>query len=101
MTYNEIINLLEFEHRRNELGVTVDPLITKAPVYCSKKSASSNTWSAARQEGKRPAYVFTIRRFEYSGQTQVEYNGRTYEVERTYEVGHDELELHVGEVIGL
>jgi len=101
MTYDEIINLPKFENVLDELGVDSDPVVESTPVYCSKKSASSSTFNAARQEGKRPAYVFTIRRFEYGGQTQVEYSGRRYEVERTYAVGHDELELHVGEVIGI
>ena len=107
MSYNEIINLIELDTELDELGVDTDPEVISTPVYCKRKSASSAAFNAARQggnarqEGKCPEYVFTIRRFEYSNQRFLDYNGNRYEIERTYEIGHDELELHTRGAIGI
>lgn len=102
MTYDHLITLIKVEYGddTDENGVEISNRIP-TPVLCNKKSVSSSVFYSAKQEGLRPSYVFTINKYEYDGQQEIEYEGKCYRVMRTYEAGYEEIELTVGEVVGI
>lgn len=61
---------------------------TTSTVYCTVKSVGMNEFYRAKEYGLAPSIVFTLTdAADYAGQKFVTWNGKLYEVIRTYQTG--------------
>ena len=97
--FNEIIELVNKQYLVDNLGQQI-PLTTSREVFASRKSVKQNESLMCGQIGFKADYMFVIRSEEYNDEKQVKYNGKTYDIYRTYLTFGDFLELYVGEKIG-
>ena len=92
MLFNDVIELVSVTHTRNDAGELV-PHETKREVFANRKSVRQSEFYAAAQIGLRLEQMFEVLEADYDGETLVIYDGKRYEVERTYSRGHERLEL--------
>lgn len=74
-----------------------DEEIEKTTVYAEVCSVTQSEYVAAGKQDIKPAYKFEVWQFEYSGQTDIMYNGQRLTVYRTYQRGDDRIELYTEE----
>ncbi|MED4783445.1 phage head closure protein [Brevibacillus choshinensis] len=94
MTYDyELTLILPGRVEQDEIGneIPVDPIETT--ILCDLKSVSRSEFYNAAATGLRPELVFVIHKYEYNGERLVEFDGKRYNVLRTYATGIEELEL--------
>ena len=99
MNRSSICWLVSTTYTQDKYGVA-QPTEKKAKRYCRVRSASSQEFFEAGQQGIKPQYQITMLRAEYSGEQTVEYNGTRYAVYRTYEPNTDEIELYLEVRVG-
>lgn len=66
---------------------------TKTNVYTTKKSVRQTEFYQSAGAGIRLEVVFEIHSFEYNGETLVEFEGKRYIVERSFDKNSDTVEL--------
>lgn len=81
----------------DEYGIPQKVSEDRADVYAGIRSVSASEFFNAGREGLRPEWQFTMFLDDYDGQKIVEYNGKQYEVYRTYYGRSDKVELYVQE----
>lgn len=72
---------------------------TTASVICTVKEITRAEWVAAQQKSLSPAACLRVFFRDFSGQKLAEFNGKRYEVYRTYQSG-DYVELYLAERVG-
>lgn len=73
--------------------------ITERTVFADKQSVSQSEFFAAGQSGLKAQYKFVVRLSEYKSENELLFEGKSYTIYRTYEIGENiELycELRVG-----
>lgn len=73
---------------------------TKTTVLCNVKSATRMDKFLSRKQGLSPSKIFTIHRYEFGGETELEFEGVRYSVIKEYSVGIEETELTCERVTG-
>lgn len=91
---DDTLKLLSTTYENNKYGVPVET-ITAKEVFCKKSSVTRSEFFNAGRNGLNPAFVFTVFKGEYAGESICEYNGETYAIYRTYETDSDYIELYV------
>lgn len=66
---------------------------TEVEVWADQKSVGRSEFYQASQAGMKADLIFAIHASDYSGQTEIKYEGNTYDVTRTYQKGLDVVEL--------
>lgn len=69
-------------------------------IYAEVESITQSEFVAAGKKDIKPAYKFIVWQFEYSGQTDVRYNGQRLTVYRTFPRSDDKIELYTEERSG-
>lgn len=69
------------------------PQMKKTTVLCDLKSVTRSEFYSAAQAGLNPEQVFEINGFEYSGESEIEFEGERYSVVRTYRPSFEKMEL--------
>lgn len=64
------------------------------------QSITQSEFATAGKKDIRPAHKFIIWNFEYSGQTELDYDGKRYTVYRTFKRNDDRIELYTEERSG-
>lgn len=90
--YRDILELVHKQYKPDAIG-NQKARETKTTVFCAVKSIRQSEFYAAATHDLQPEIMFVIRQFEYDGQTAIDFNGKRYEVMRTYAKGHEALEL--------
>ena len=65
-------------------------------IFAEREAITQHEYVAAGQKDIKPAHKFIVWAFEYEGETDIEYNGKSYTVYRTFEKG-DKVELYAEE----
>ena len=73
----------------------------KTIVFAEKRSIFSNEFYKASTQNLRLEAVFVIYPFEYQNEEIIEYENKRYKIIRTFEKNVNELEITVGEKIGV
>lgn len=83
MEYSEIIYLIGKTIEEDEIGNQTASY--KAPVKCyaKKQSVRQNEFYSAVEIGLTPSCEFVIKRLNYSGEDELEWNNERYQVIRT------------------
>lgn len=83
MIHADVLGLIGADPRAH--GVFDHPQECVRTVYCTVRSASYRDIAAAGTDGLRPELIFRLAHScEYLGEQRAEYQGRIYNIDRTY-----------------
>lgn len=91
---DDVLFLISVEKTVDDNGVERETR-TSRQIFCRKQSVTRTEFFAGGRSGLNPAFVFTVFRGDYNGETLIEYDGKTYSVYRTYQPDSDYMELYV------
>lgn len=83
MVMDKLIYLISTVKSDNGIGDTTET-DTKTEVFASEESVRQSEFYQAMSTGLKPEIMFKIWKFEYSGETKLEYNSKKYNIIRTY-----------------
>lgn len=81
------------------IGQAVDSAVEERTIQCEVDSIGRSEWLTAQQGGYMSEIMVKVFSASYQGESIVQYNGKTYEVYRTFQAG-DITELYLGTRIG-
>lgn len=83
MEYSEIIYLISEVLVEDEIGNTITSSSTSNKCYAKKQSVRTNEFYNASMVGLTPSCEFVIKRLNYNGESELEWNNDRYEIIRT------------------
>ena len=83
MEYSEIIYLISEVLEEDEIGNTIVSSSTSNKCYAKKQSVRTNEFYNASMVGLTPSCEFIIKRLNYNGESELEWNNDRYEIIRT------------------
>lgn len=83
MEYQEIIYLVNKVIGEDEIGNITTSSFTLTKRYAKKQSVRTNEYYSAVETGLSPSVEFVMKRLDYDGQLELEYNHKRYMVIRT------------------
>jgi len=86
MRWGDVIKLIAENQIVNDLGDLIT-VRTKREVFANKKSIRQSEFYQAAAAGLKPEFYFDVRSVEYEGEQELEYEGRIYEIIRTFDKG--------------
>lgn len=83
MTFDYELILIGSEPGENEMG---DPITipTRKSILCDVQSVTRSEHYQAATHGLKPEIVFVVNKYDYEGEKQAEFEGKAYNVIRTY-----------------
>lgn len=94
MDRSDVINLISETRTQDEYGRWIATKTSKQ-VMCQVDSITRAEFFEGGRNGLNPEFKFTMFFGDYSGESIVEYQGKTYAVYRTYLRRTDIIELYV------
>ena len=92
------ITLISTQYTTDEIGQKVKTEFGNS-VICTVTSITRSEWVTAQQKSLSPAYVCKVFYKDYEGETIAEFQGKRYEIYRTFQPG-DYVELYLAERVG-
>lgn len=83
MEYSEIIYLYGKTISEDEVGNQVPTLSQPIKCYAKKQSVKTNEFYSAIEVGLTPSIEFVIKRLNYNGEEELDWNNTRYQVIRT------------------
>ena len=83
MEYSEIIYLINEVLEEDEIGNTITSSFTSDKCYAKKQSVRQNEFYNATMVGLTPSCEFVVKRLNYKGQNELEWNNERFEIIRT------------------
>jgi len=83
MQYSEIIYLVNEVLEEDEIGNVSTSSETLTKCYAKKQSVKTNEFYNATMVGLTPSCEFVIKRLNYNGENEIEWNNTRYSVIRT------------------
>lgn len=83
MEYSEIIYLISTVKTEDEIGNVIDSSETSTKCYAKKQSVKTNEFYSAVEVGLTPSVEFVIKRLNYNGEPEIEWNNERFMVIRT------------------
>lgn len=83
MEYSEIIYLRSSQQTEDAIGNVITSSITTQKCYAKKQSIRTNEFYSAVEVGLTPSVEFVIKRLNYNGEDEIEWNNKIYQVIRT------------------
>lgn len=83
MEYSEIIYLITSAKTEDEIGNIIDSSETSTKCYAKKQSVKTNEFYSAVEVGMTPSVEFVVKRLNYNGEEEIEWNNERYMVIRT------------------
>jgi hypothetical protein len=96
--YGEI-TLLKKTFEQDDIGQEIGEVEERKTIQCVIGSIGRNEWSTARQGGYEAEILATVFAASYDGESTALYNGKTFDIYRTYQDG-DSTELYLGTKVG-
>lgn len=93
MDRSNIIYLISTEYTQNALKQYVYTP-TRRQVYCSVSSVSQTEWFEGGRNGLNPQLRFTMFAPDYHGESELEFEGVTYTIYRTYLGKNEFIDLY-------
>ncbi len=89
--FKDIVTLISITTTTDEIGDIVE-VENEREVFANKKSIKQSEYYQALSAGLKPEVTFTMHSFEYEAEKILKYNGKPYNIIRTFEKG-DFIEL--------
>lgn len=83
MEYSEIIYLVSKTLEEDDIGNITTSSFQLTKRYAKKQSVRTNEYYSAVESGLTPSVEFVMKRLDYDGQMELEYNNKRYMVIRT------------------
>lgn len=83
MEYTEIIYLLSYEIVEDGIGNQIPSLTNSKKCYAKKQSVRQNEFYNAAMNGLTPSCEFVIKKLNYNGEDELEWNNTKFKVIRT------------------
>ena len=83
MEYTEIIYLVDKVLEEDEIGNVKTSSFTLTKRYAKKQSVRTNEYYSAVETGLTPSVEFVMKRLDYDGQMELDYDNKRYSVIRT------------------
>ncbi len=83
MEYTEIIYLINQTLTEDDIGNQISSSETSIKCYAKKQSIRTNEFYNAIEVGLTPSFEFVIKKLNYNGESEIEYNNTRYQVIRT------------------
>ena len=83
MEYSEIIYLISEVLGEDEIGNTITSSSTSNKCYAKKQSVRTNEFYNASMVGLTPSCEFVVKRLNYNGESELEWNNDRYQIIRT------------------
>lgn len=83
MEYQEIIYLVNKVLEEDEIGNVKTSSFTLTKRYAKRQSVRTNEYYSAVETGLTPSVEFVMKRLDYDGQMELDYNNKRYMVIRT------------------
>lgn len=83
MEYTEIIYLVNSVKEEDEIGNVITSSFQLTKRYAKKQSVRTNEFYSAVETGLTPSVEFVMKRLDYDGQMELEWNHKRYTVIRT------------------
>ncbi len=99
MRHKDVVKLISVTWAPDDIGNQVAKE-TKKEVFANMFTVSAAEYYNAALTGLRPSLMFEVYSFEYSGQTRLEYEGKTYNIIRATTAG-EKTRLVCEEVAGV
>lgn len=80
---NDELTLIKTTQTENDMGDVIDSQ-ERITVLCEVESVTRNEFYNAAKVDMQPEIVFVINRYDYNGESEVEYEGQLYDVIRSY-----------------
>ena len=101
MDRSNVIKLISYTSAQDTDGVWRDNVKTEKEVFCQVTSVTRAEFFAGGQNGLKPEYCFILFFGDYDGQNELEYNGVTYSIYRSYYGRNDDVELYAEKKVGV
>ena len=92
MLFRDVIDLISVTYEQSPSGAPIE-VETPRQVFANKRSVRQSEFYAAAMVGLRPEIMFEVRTVEYQGEELLDYEGRRYEVIRSYDRNGEVTEL--------
>ncbi len=92
MLFRDVINLIGVTYGENDIGDTIETLISRQ-VFADKQSIRQTEFYQAQATGLKPELMFVIRSIDYQDEKKLSYNGKEYNIIRTYDKNGELIEL--------
>lgn len=96
--YGEI-TLIARTYQKDDIGQIVPLADTERTIECKISSVGRNEWLTAHQGGYEAQYMMEVFGASYNGEKKAKFNGKTYDIYRTFAIG-DRMELYLGDKVG-
>jgi len=83
MEFTEIIYLISRKKEEDDIGNVVSSSETSEKIYAKKQSVKTSEFYNAMQSGLSPSIEFVIKRLNYNGEEEIEWNDEKYSIIRT------------------
>ena len=83
MEYSEIIYLVSKTQSEDEIGNITTSSFSLTKRYAKKQSVRTNEFYSAVESGLTPSVEFVMKRLDYDGQLELNWNNKRYSVIRT------------------
>ncbi len=83
MEYSEIIYLVDKTLEEDSIGNITTSSFNLSKRYAKKQSVRTNEYYSAVETGLTPSIEFVMKRLDYDGQMELNYNNKRYMVIRT------------------
>lgn len=83
MEYTEIIYLVSKVLEEDDIGNITTSSFTLTKRYAKRQSVRTNEYYSAVESGLTPSVEFVMKRLDYDGQMELDYNNKRYMVIRT------------------
>lgn len=83
MEYTEIIYLIDNTIQEDDIGNQISSSETSTKCYAKKQSLRTNEFYSAVEVGLTPSCEFVVKRLNYNGEFELEWNNTRYQIIRT------------------
>lgn len=83
MEYTEIIYLIDTTIEEDDIGNQISSSETSTKCYAKKQSLRTNEFYSAVEVGLTPSCEFVVKRLNYNGESELEWNNTRYQIIRT------------------
>ena len=85
MQYSEIIYLISESIGADDIGNQIAALTSSKKIYAKVQSVRTNEYYNAVEVGMTPSVEFVIKKLNYNGEEEIEWNNKRYSVIRVIE----------------
>lgn len=96
------VYLISKTYKEDELGQRIPEKENRIEVFVRIESVNRTEFYKAGQSGLKPEFVFVTNKINYSGEQELEYEGKRYDIYRTYSPpDSDDIEIYVHKKVGV